>query len=170
MTDYKITLDETLLQGLFHQSKSLAKLLTQVLNPILEAEVSELLQAERYERSPFREGHRNGNRLRGLNTRAGRIELSVPQVRGISYRPTIFDRYQRSEEAFASVLMEMVINGVSTRRVERITQELCGRGFKRSTVSDLCKQLDPLVGEWRNRSLATHHYPFVLVDALVIKV
>lgn len=170
MTNYKITLDETLLQGLFSQSKSLAKLLSQVLNPILEAEVSELLQAERYERNPFREGHRNGSRRRGLNTRAGRIELSVPQVRGISYRPTIFDRYQRSEEAFVSVLMEMVINGVSTRKVERITQELCGKAFKRSTVSELCKQLDPLVSAWRNRSLNTHDYPFVLVDAIVIRV
>jgi transposase-like protein len=66
--------------------------------------------------------------------------------------------------------MEMVINGVSTRKVSQITEELCGSEFSKSTVSDLCKKLDPVVNAWNNRDLRDVHYPFVLVDALVLKV
>lgn len=66
--------------------------------------------------------------------------------------------------------MEMVINGVSTRKVARITEELCGTDFSRSTISDLCKRLDPLVMDWNERSLGGQAYPFVIADGLVIKV
>jgi transposase-like protein len=66
--------------------------------------------------------------------------------------------------------MEMVVNGVSTRKVARITEELCGTSFAKSTVSDLCKSLDPLVTAWNERDLSGERYPFVLVDALVLKV
>ncbi len=66
--------------------------------------------------------------------------------------------------------MEMVINGVSTRKVAKITEELCGTEFSKSTVSELCKRLDPIVHAWNNRSLREHRYPFVLVDALVLRI
>ena len=67
-------------------------------------------------------------------------------------------------------LLEMVVNGVSTRKITKITEELCGTEFSKSTVSDLCKRLDPIVQAWNNRSLREQRYPFVLVDALVLKI
>lgn len=170
MADYKITLDEKVLQGLFGKDGSLARLVSDVLNPILKAQVAEHLQAQPYERTDIRTGQRNGVRSRKLVTRVGAVELDVPQVRGTRFYPVLFERYQRSEQAFMAVLMEMVINGVSTRKVQRITQELCGHEFSKSTVSDVVKELDPLVDAWRNRPLNDEAFPFVLVDATMIKV
>ena len=68
------------------------------------------------------------------------------------------------------VLMEMVVNGVSTRKISQITEELCGTEFSKTTVSGLCKNPDPILQGWNNRSLKDTRYPFVLVDALVLKV
>jgi putative transposase len=82
----------------------------------------------------------------------------------------LFARYQRSEQALVLGLMEMVVNGVSTRKVSAITEELCGASFSKSTVSALCAHLDPLVTAWNERPLSEQAFPFVLVDALVLKV
>ena len=75
--------------------------------------------------------------------------------------------YQHSEMALLITMMEMVVNGVSTRKVTRITEQLCGTSFSKSTVSKLCKDLDPIVQEWNERPLG--EFPFVLTDAIVIK-
>src|SRR6185312_4361679 len=107
---------------------------------------------------------------RQLTTRVGTLALRVPQVRDGSFSPELFERYQRSEQALVCTLMEMVVNGVSTRKVAQITEELCGKAFSKSTVSDLCQGLDPLVSAWNERSLVEQRYPFVLVDALVLKI
>lgn len=82
----------------------------------------------------------------------------------------MFARYQRSEQALVIALMEMVVNGVSTRKIAQITEELCGTEFSKSTVSALCKRLDPIVEAWNNRNLREKRYPFVLVDALVVRI
>lgn len=81
----------------------------------------------------------------------------------------MFFRYQRSEQALVLAMIEMVLNGVSTRKIERITEELCGTSFSKSTVSNMCKHLDPLVEAFKNRSL-NNNYPFVIVDAMYVKV
>ena len=86
-----------------------------------------------------------------------------------SFSTELFSRYQRSEQALVLALMEMVINGVSTRKIRRVTEELCGTSFSKSTVSDLCKALDPVVEEWNERKLGGKAYPFVIVDAMYIK-
>jgi putative transposase len=171
MTPYQLTLDPTVLQRLFTSSDGqLAQLLEAVLNQVLEAQMAEQLQAERYERTPERQGYRNGYKPRQLTTRVGRLTLRVPQARDGSFSSALFARYQRSEQALILTLMEMVVNGVSTRKVTAITEELCGREFAKSTVSDLCKNLDPLVEAWNGRELGGTRYPFVVVDALVLKV
>jgi len=170
MTQYQITLNAQTLQRLFGADSQLAPLVEAILNQVLDAQVSEQLGAERYERTDERQGYRNGYKPRQLTTRVGTLTLRVPQVREGTFSTELFARYQRSEQALILTLMEMVVNGVSTRKVARITEELCGREFAKSTVSDLCKGLDPLVEAWNERELGGTRYPFVLVDALVIKV
>ena len=139
-----------------------------VLNQILEAQVAEMLGAKRHERSEERDGYRNGYRSRTLYTRVGPVTLQVPQTRDGNFSTEIFRRYQRSEQAFVVALMEMVVQGVSTRKVSAITEELCGASFSKSTVSALCSELDARVRVFNERRLDSA-YPFVLVDALYIK-
>ena len=168
--EYQITLSGEALHGLLQGDGGLARLVEQVVNQVLEAQVSEQIGAERYERTEQRAGYRNGVRPRKLTTRVGQLTLRVPQVRDGEFSTELFARYQRSEQALVLALMEMVVNGVSTRKVSAITEELCGTSFAKSTVSALCAQLDPLVTAWNERPLGAQAFPFVLVDALVLKV
>ena len=170
MAQYKITIDAEELQYLFSQDQGMAKLLEKVLNEVLKAEVAEQLQAEPYERTEDRRGYRNGYREREMKTRVGTLELAVPRIRDGSFSTELFSRYQRSEQALVLALLEMVINGVSTRKIKRITEKLCGTSFSKSTVSELCKRLDPVVTAWNERDLSEKAYPFVIVDALYLKI
>ncbi|NMG17858.1 IS256 family transposase [Aromatoleum bremense] len=168
MAGYDVSVGRDLLPGLLSGQDGLAKLVEAVLNQILEAQVTEALGAERHERTEERAGYRNGTRARTLYTRVGPVTLLVPQTRDGSFSTEIFKRYQRSEQAFVLALMEMVVQGVSTRKVSAITEELCGTSFSKSTVSALCAGLDGRVGAFNERRLEGD-YPFVLVDALFIK-
>jgi transposase-like protein len=141
-----------------------------VLNQVLEAQITEHIGAQPYERSEARKAYRHGYHLRTLTTRVGPLGLHVPQVRDGSFSPALFARYQWSEQALILALMEMVLNGVSTRKVTAITEELCGTRFSQSTVRQLCTALDRRVHAWNERPLDGHAYPFVIVDALVVKV
>ena len=170
MARYELTLDSEQLSGLLTEDQGLQGLVETVLNQVLEAQVTEQIGARPYERSEGRKAYRNGSRSRTLTTRVGPLVLHVPQVRDGSFSTTLFARYQRSEQALVLALMEMVLNGVSTRKVATITEELCGTRFSRSTVSQLCTALDARVQAWNERSLDAQAYPFVIVDALVVKV
>lgn len=170
MAQYQVTVDGEILKHLFQGDQGDSKLVESVLNQVLDTQVSEHLNAAPYERTDERRGYRNGYQEREMKTRLGMLELRVPRVRNGAFSTDLFDRYQRSEQALVLALMEMVINGVSTRKVKRITEELCGTTFSKSTVSELCKQLDPLIHEWNGRSLGEHAFPFVIVDALQIKI
>jgi transposase-like protein len=170
MAGINFTLNEEDLTDLFlHKDSAVANLLSKILNQVLEAQVNDHLQAEPYERSEDRKGYRNGSRSRSLITRSGILDLQVPRVRNGSFTTEMFERYQRSEQAMIMALVEMVINGVSTRKVDNIVHELCGASISKSQVSELCKVLDPIVAEWRSRPLDTQAYPFLLVDAVVVK-
>lgn len=172
MAQYQITVDSQVLHQLF-MSKSkdsgVSALLESVLNQILQAEATEQLQAEPYERTGERQGYRNGTYPHRLTTRVGTLTLRVPRLRDGKFSTEMFARYQRSEQALVLAMMEMVINGVSTRKVSLVTEELCGVQFSKSTVSELCKKLDPVVESWNHRPL-TNRYPFVVVDAMVTRV
>lgn len=173
MAPYQITLDSELVHQLFvgnSKDAGMARLLETVLNQVLQAQVTEQVAAERHERTGERRGYRNGSYPHHMTTRVGSLTLRVPRIRDGSFSTELFARYQRSEQAFVLALMEMVINGVSTRKVSAITEELCGATFSKSTVSDLCQQLDPVIEAWNNRSLAEQEFPFILVDALYVKV
>lgn len=168
MAGYEISVGSELLPGLLNGQDGLAKLVEAVLNQVLEAQVADTLGAGRHERTDERQGYRNGHRARTLYTRVGPVTLLVPQTRDGSFSTDLFKRYQRSEQAFVLALMEMVVNGVSTRKVSVITEELCGASFSKSTVSSLCAGLEPRVRAFNERRLEGE-YPFVLVDALYIK-
>jgi putative transposase len=170
MATYEISLNSEQLSGLLTEDRGLQGLVETVLNQVLEAQITEHIGAHPYERSEARKAYRNGYRLRTLTTRVGPLVLHVPQVRDGSFSPALFARYQRSEQALILALMEMVLNGVSTRKVTAITEELCGTRFSRSTVSQLCTALDRRVHAWNERPLDSHAYPFIIVDALVVKV
>ena len=153
MTQYQVTVNDQTRQRLFSGDSQLAQLLESILNQVLEAQVSEHLRAERYERTEERQGYRNGYKPHQLTTRVGTLTLRVPQVREGGFSTELFARYQGSEQALVLTLMEMVVNGVSSRKVARVTEELCGREFAKSTVADLSKTLDPLVEAWNERDL-----------------
>jgi len=167
MTDYEVKLNKEAMSNLLLSKDGLARLVEEILNQVLEAEVTEHLKAERYERSEERTGYRNGYRLRTLYMRIGPVTLRVPQLRDGSFSSAIFRRYQRSEQAFVLGLMEMYVNGVSMGKVKRITEELCGVSFSRSTVSQLCMELDAKVRKWGERKLG--EYPFLVIDAMHFK-
>jgi putative transposase len=131
---------------------------------LLEQEMTEFLGAGRYARTDARSGYRSGHRPRKMNTRVGSLSLEVPTERSGRFRTAVFDRYQRSEQAFLLTLQEMYLQGVSTRKVREITEELCGVAISASTVSRLSKPLDEDLARWRNRRLA-EPYPYLIVDA-----
>ena len=147
----------------------LKQLVQTFLQEYLEQEVEQYLGAAPYERTPERTGHRNGYKGRQFNTRLGRLHLSMPQVREGRFNTELFQRYQRSEQALINCLQQMVIQGVSTRRVRKITEELCGLSFSRSQVSAISQKLDAEIQAWLNRPLEDQ-YPYVYVDARYEKV
>lgn len=111
-------------------------------NAILKAEASEQIGASRYARSEERITYRNGYRKRDLNSSDGTLHLQVPKLRNGTFSTQLFACYQRSERALMLAMMEMVIQGVSTRKVANITEELCRTQFSAHMVSNLCKELD----------------------------
>jgi putative transposase len=136
-----------------------------VIQDVLDAEMTAHLHAEPYERSTERRGYRNGYRPRQLNTRVGTLTLQVPQDRDGTFSTQLFARYQRNEKALVLALMEMYIEGVSTRKVREITEVLCGTNFSKSLVSELAGQLDGELDAWRTRTLTETTYPYISVDA-----
>ena len=136
---------------------------------IAGVESAEQLKAAPYERSTERTDSRNGSRDRELNTRLGRITLHVPPHRNVPFKTLVFDNYSRSEAALVAGMAEMVVNGVSTRKVSRVMETLCGTSFSKSAVSEVCKDLDKAVREFRTRPLEGD-YPFLTVDATYFKV
>ena len=172
MAQLNITLNQDEILQLLSSDRdnAFAKLLQDSLNSILKAESTEQLKAEPYERTDERTGNRNGFRDRPLTTRIGQITLKVPKHRnGEAFKTLIFDNYCRSEAALIITMAEMVVNGVSTRKVSRVMETLCGKSFSKSSVSEACKELDSKVKEFRERPLSGD-YPFLTVDATYFKV
>ncbi len=143
----------------------LRDLVGHALQELLEVEMTAHLGATSYERTESRTGQRNGYKPRQLQTRVGTLTLMVPQDRAGTFSTQLFARYQRTEKALVLSLMEMYLEGVSTRKVREITEGLCGTTFSKSLVSRLVGTLDADLAAWRGRSLADHTYPYLVVDA-----
>jgi putative transposase len=142
--------------------------LSWVVQQLMEAEVSELIGAERGERSAERLTHRNGYRARSWSTRAGEIELAIPKIRRGSYFPSFLEPRKRSEQALVAVVQEAYVAGVSTRKVDQLVESL-GLRISKSEVSRICAGLDEQVEAFRNRPLEGR-YPYLWLDAKVEKV
>jgi putative transposase len=143
----------------------LRQIVERVVQQMLEAEMTEHVGAAPHERTDARKGHRNGYKPRTLRTRVGTLNLLVPQDREGTFSTRLFSRYQRNEKALVLALMEMYVEGVSTRKVKDITEELCGTSFSKSLVSSLAGSLDAELRAWRNRQLEGMAYPYLFVDA-----
>lgn len=151
------------------QKDFLKPLVQEVVQQVLEAEMQEAIEAERYERTGERKSYRSGYYRRGLITRVGRLELRVPQDREGRFSTELFARYQRSEQALVAALAEMYVQGVSTRKVKAVTEELCGHEFSASTVSEINKGLDGKLAAFASRRLE-EPYPYLIMDARYEKV
>ena len=141
----------------------------EVVQEVLEAEMDEAIGARKSERTPERTSYRSGYYSRGLVTRVGKLELEVPQDRKGHFRTEVFERYQRSEKALVSSLAEMYVQGVSTRKVKVITEELCGHAFSASSISRINQSLDEELKKFATRKLE-EEYPYLILDARYEKV
>ena len=171
MAQLNITLNqEEILQLLSEDREEAFKVMLQsTFNQIMKVESEEQLCAKRYERSEARTDSRNGERERSLTTRIGKIKLKVPRHRNVPFHTLIFDNYTRSEASLITTMAEMVVAGVSTRKVGQVMETLCGTSFSKSSVSEVCKTLDEEVERFRSREL-TEEYPFLIIDATYFKV
>lgn len=136
----------------------------ETLEQILECEMEEAIGARRGERTEDRLSHRSGYYDRSFVTRVGKVELRIPQDRKGLFRTELFERYQRSEKALFAALTEMYIQGVSTRKVKAITEELCGHSFSASSISEITKKLDEQLEAFAKRRLE-EEYPYLILDA-----
>jgi putative transposase len=151
------------------QEDFLRPLIQEVVQQVLEAEMDEAIGAAKGERTVSRSGYRSGYYGRTLVTRVGKLELRVPQDRQGRFRTEIFERYQRSEKALVGALTEMYVQGVSTRKVKAVTEELCGHEFSASTVSRMNQSLDAELDKFARRRLE-ETYPYLILDARYEKV
>lgn len=151
------------------QRDYLKPLVEELLQQLLEAEMVEAVGAERHERTEGRQSYRSGYYRRGLVTRVGKLELRVPQDRQGRFSTELFARYQRSEQALVATLAEMYVQGVSTRKVKAVTEELCGHAFSASTISEMNKTLDDRLTAFAGRRLE-EPYAYLIVDARYEKV
>ncbi|MBD7985370.1 IS256 family transposase [Sporosarcina sp. Sa2YVA2] len=140
------------------------------LEELMENERDNHLQAQSYERTSERRDYRNGYYERELMISIGRITLRVPRTREGDFSPSVFEKYARVDQAFVLGMLEMVVNGVSTRKVSNVVETLCGQRVSKSFVSSLTAKLDPIVTQWANRPLNVMYYKYLFMDAMYIKV
>jgi len=162
-------LDRSALLGVLAQQPDdvLAELMTRVAQAAIDAQFDEFIGAEHYERSPDRKDSRNGFRGRSVDTRMGSIDLRIPRAREESFIPPLLEHRKRSERALVAAVQEMVVSGVSTRKIERVLNELCVANMSKSQVGVLVAELDAQVKAFRERRLESA-YPYLMLDALYV--
>jgi len=158
------------LKAIIGEDQDLIRGIVQIaVQEFLEAEMNECLGAAKSERTEGRLGFRSGHYPRKLITRAGTLELRVPQDRQGRFSTEIFSRYQRSEKALVAALIEMYVQGVSTRKIKAVSEELCGHEFSASTISELNATLDEELEKFARQRLEGE-YPYLILDARYEKV
>jgi putative transposase len=141
-----------------------------VLQALIDAEATQQIGADRYQRSASRTTHRNGSRARLLSTKAGDVELDIPKLREGSFFPVLLEPRRRIDRALLAVVMEAYVHGTSTRKVDDLVKALgVDAGISKSEVSRICAELDADVTVFRSRSLAHTGFPYLFVDATYLK-
>ena len=161
-----VSFDDEAIKG--YVGKLVAKTVEETLNALLDEEADQLVNAGRYERTDERQAYRSGHYKRKLVVSAGEVELSVPKLRGATFTTQIIERYRRRESSVEEAMMEMYLAGVSTRRIEDVSEILWGSSVSKGTVSNLNQKAFAAVEEWRTRPL-TCAYPYVYVDGTYLK-
>jgi putative transposase len=170
MTEPTIALREYLRKmGMDWDSDLLREGIRVLMRLLMEAEVSEQIGAERYQRSDERQNYRNGYREREWETRVGDVTLEVPKLRQGTYYPSFLEPRRRAERALVAVVQSAYIEGVSTRKEDELVQAMGLRGIDKSKVSRMCQELDEAVDAFRKRRLE-EPYPYLWLDALYVKV
>jgi transposase-like protein len=170
MTKTEVSPAAVTIQDLLTRSPDgLGEIVRSVMQELLEVEMVDALGAAKGERTATRLGYRSGYYSRTLVTRVGKLELRVPQDRDGRFSTELFERYQRSEQALVATLAEMYVQGVSTRKVKAITEELCGHSFSASAISAINKRLDASLAAFAGRPL-TEPFPYLILDARYEKV
>lgn len=141
-----------------------------ILNEYMEKERDLYMNGQAYERDGNRHDYRNGYYERDFTLNVGKIKLKVPRTRSGNFHTEVFELYSRSDQALVLSMAEMVVNGVSSRKVSSIMEQLCGETVSKTTVSEITKKLDPAVKEWASRPLNMYYYRYLYVDAMYIKV
>ncbi len=166
MSEPIVTFDE---QAVRDELKELARRTVEdTLNALLEEEADDLVKADRYERTAEREAYRAGHYERGLTTTSGQVTLKMPKLKGMRFATAIIERYKRRETSVEEAMIEMYLAGVSTRRIEDVSEILWGASVSAATVSNLNDKAFEAVEEWRSRPLACK-YPYVFVDGIYLK-
>ena len=166
MSDPIVTFDEAAVRG---ELKELVRQTVEdTLNALLEEEADDLIGADRYERTAGREAYRAGHYERGLTTTSGQVTLRMPKLKGMRFATAIIERYKRRETSVEEAMIEMYLAGVSTGRIEDVSEILWGSSVSAATVSNLNDKAFEAVEEWRSRPL-TCGYPYVFVDGIYLK-
>jgi putative transposase len=165
----KDSLIDEIVKGLIGQgTEGLKPVIELLFNAAMKIEREHFLGAAPHQRTEERKGYANGYKPKELQTRLGALELEIPQVRGLKFYPQSLEKGSRSEKALKLAIAEMYLQGVSTRRVQEITEKLCGYEVSSSQVSRVTKELDEQFEQFRNRSIG--EIPYLVVDALYLKV
>ena len=158
------TLPSEILEQITSQGfEALPELIRIVVNAAMQAERQQHSNAAPYQRTPEREAHANGYKPKTMHTRIGKITFDVPQVREGGFYPEALEKGLRSERALTLSLAEMYVQGVSTRKVKAITEQLCGTSVSSTQVSNAAALLDTELEKWRNRPLG--ECPYLFLDA-----
>jgi len=166
MSDPIVSFDEAAMRG---ELKELVRQTVEdTLNALLEEEADDLIGADRYERTADREAYRAGHYERGLTTTSGQVILKMPKLKGMRFATAIIERYKRRETSVEEAMIEMYLAGVSTRRIEDVSEILWGASVSAATVSNLNDKAFEAVEEWRSRPLTRPH-PYVFVDGIYLK-
>ena len=166
MSDPIVTFDENAVRGELREL--VRRTVEDTINALLEEEADDLVKAGRYERTAGRKAYRAGHYERDLTTTSGQVTLKMPKLKGVRFATAVIERYKRRETSVEEAMIEMYLAGVSTRRIEDVSEILWGASVSASTVSNLNEKAFEAVEEWRCRPL-TCAYPYVFVDGIYLK-
>ena len=166
MSEPIVTFDEQAVRG--ELKELVRRTVEDTLNALLEEEADDLVKADRYERTAEREAYRAGHYERGLATTSGQVTLKMPKLKGMRFATAIIERYKRRETSVEEAMIEMYLAGISTRRIEGVSEILWGASVSAATVSNLNEKAFEAVEEWRSRPL-TCKYPYVFIDGIYLK-